>query len=336
MAKLVLNSAKKLTKDYYKVFNGVYNDFKIHSKEAYKFELDPLPYEDFLESVDAGLIDCYILLEDEIPTGFLAYTTAISAALELNIIHCIGNENLNQKRKILLSKFLDDNKHLTEQLVVTYPMLGSQKDFVPYITHFSFKLVNLAVVKFLFSDSSSLNIFQKVYPTTILTNYQLQPWKEEYFNCAVEVLNEAFIDSTDALFDPRFKTKEGTADILKKITSGIYGEFLPDSVRVAFQNEQMCGICLANITAGTIANIPLVGLTKSHRGKGLSKYLLASVVNDLLQKSHNGTLSLSEVNASVETENNPAVKMYRAIGFKEDYCYPQAFLPCSNIDASDD
>ena len=105
MAKLVLNCAKKLTTEYYKIFNGVYNDFKVNSKEAYKFELEPLPCEDFLESVDAGLIDCYILLEDEIPTGFLAYTTAISEALELNIIHCLGSDNINPKRQILLAKF---------------------------------------------------------------------------------------------------------------------------------------------------------------------------------------------------------------------------------------
>lgn len=335
MAKLVLNTAKKLASEHYKIFNGVYNDFKLHSKEMYKFELEPLPYEEFLESVEAGLIDCYILLEDEIPTGFLAYTTAISEALELNIIHCLGNVNLNQKRKILLAKFLEENKHLTDKLVVTYPMLGSQKDFVPYITQFGFSLVNIAVVKFHFNDFSSSKILQKVYPNIILDDYKLYPWKDDFFNEAVTLLNSSFKDTADALFDPRFKSEKGCADILEKITSKIYGEFLGECMRVAFKDGKMCGICFANITGGTIANIPLVGLSKAHRGKGLGKYLLASVVSELQTKSKSGELTLTEVNASVETDNFAAVKMYRALGFKEDYSYPQAFRPNDDVEIID-
>ena len=36
---------------------------------------------------------------------------------------------------------------------------------------------------------------------------------------------------------------------------------------------------------------------------------------------------LTEVNASTETDNYPALKMYRRLGFKEDYYYPQAYRP---------
>ena len=224
---------------------------------------------------------------------------------------------------------------MTDKLVVTYPLLGIQKDFAPFITKFGFQLVNLAVVRFNFSEASSINIFRKVYNSTLMSEYQLQPWKDEYLNQATALLNEAFEDTADALFDPRFKTKQGCLDILQKITSGIYGNFLPDSTRIVFHNDQMCGFCFANITGGTIANIPLVGISKKHQGRGLSKYLLGSVIKDLLQKAHSGILNISEVNASVETDNSPAVKMYRHLGFKEDYCYPQAFRPCSNIDVSE-
>ena len=31
-------------------------------------------------------------------------------------------------------------------------------------------------------------------------------------------------------------------------------------------------------------------------------------------------------NVTTETNNYKALKMYRKIGFKEDYCYPQAYL----------
>ena len=40
-----------------------------------------------------------------------------------------------------------------------------------------------------------------------------------------------------------------------------------------------------------------------------------------------GEREFTEVNVSAETNNIPALKMYRHIGFKEDYSYPQSYLP---------
>lgn len=332
MAKLALTEVKKLTKDYYNVFQGVYNDFKQVSMSEYKFEMEPLVYESFLESVDGGLIDCYILLEDNIPTGFLAYTTAISDALELNIVHCMGTDNLNEKRKILISKFLEENQDLTSKMVVTYPMMGSQRDFVPLLSHLGFKFVNIAVVRFNFSNEVSVKILDKAYAQSKISGYEIIPWQDSYLEEAASLINKAFEDTADALFDPRFKTYEGSLDVLQKIVSGFYGEFLPYTMRLALHENKLCGICLANITTGTIANIPLFGLLKEHRGKGLSKYLLSEVVKNLYDDVQNGKYNLTEINASVETDNYAAVKMYRHIGFKEDYSYPQSYLPIKNSD----
>jgi hypothetical protein len=38
-------------KNHYKIFSGIYNDFRLNSFSEYKFELEPLEYEDFIESV---------------------------------------------------------------------------------------------------------------------------------------------------------------------------------------------------------------------------------------------------------------------------------------------
>ena len=83
--------AQTLTKTLYKIFAGVYSDFRIAALDDYKFELEPLSYEDFIESIEKGLIKCIVLLENQIPTAFLAYTTIISEAVELNVIHCLGD-----------------------------------------------------------------------------------------------------------------------------------------------------------------------------------------------------------------------------------------------------
>ena len=40
---------------------------------------------------------------------------------------------------------------------------------------------------------------------------------------------------------------------------------------------------------------------------------------------------ITEVNTCTETNNFQALKMYRHIGFKEDYCYPQAYRPSEGL-----
>lgn len=41
----------------------------------------------------------------------------------------------------------------------------------------------------------------------------------------------------------------------------------------------------------------------------------------------NGIKPITEVNTTTETNNFQALKMYRHLGFKEDYNYPQSYLP---------
>ena len=91
MANITIYKVEPYNSAYQRIFSGVYNDFKKNATTDYNFELAPLEYEPFIKSVEDGLLNCLILFEDDIPTGFLVYTTIISESLELNIIHCIGN-----------------------------------------------------------------------------------------------------------------------------------------------------------------------------------------------------------------------------------------------------
>ena len=83
MAETLTYKVQKYTEDIKNIFKGVYNDFKNKAYSEYKFELEPLEYEDFCLSVEQGLINCLVLLEEEIPTAFMVYTTEISEAVEL-------------------------------------------------------------------------------------------------------------------------------------------------------------------------------------------------------------------------------------------------------------
>ena len=326
MPETMTYKVQEYTDEIKNIFKGVYNDFKNKAFSEYKFELEPLDYEEFIASINDGLIKCLILMEDEIPTAFMVYTTEISEALELNMIHCIGDEKLNDKRKLLMQKFLEINEEILKEKVVTYPMLGAQEEFTPEIIKFGFKLIGLAVERFEFSNIKSIEVFKSYKQPALPDEYSIVKWDSRYNDDIVEIINNSFKDTSDALFDPRFLSKEGSKDILNKIVSDIYGRFLPDCTSILLYKNKPVGICFANITAGRIANIPLIGMGKEHCSKGLGEAMLYNTLKSLTD-SH--LSMLAEVNASTETDNYPALKMYRRLGFKEDYYYTQAYRPIS-------
>ena len=75
----------------------------------YNFELEPLDYDGFLDAIDKDLIKCIVLYEENEPVAFLVYTTAISEAIELNIIHSADKTDYGLRAKELLTKFYNQN-----------------------------------------------------------------------------------------------------------------------------------------------------------------------------------------------------------------------------------
>lgn len=322
-----LYEAKPLEEKDYKSFASVYNDFRNRAVIEYKFELEPLNYTDFIDSLEKQLINCIVLFENNIPTAFLVYTTAISEAVELNIIHSYKMENIMTRSKYLIEEFLRETRDERREKIVCYPMLGSQKTLIGEIARFGFKFVGIAVLRFMMSGTNSREILNLTELTGLNLCYKVVSWSEEYFDAAVEIVNEAFTTSADALFDPRFKTLEGTYDILDKIVNNIYAEFLPEATSVLLCSGTPVGFCFMNLTGGQIANIPIVAIKKEHQGRGLSKHMLKASVEQLIKWVDDGEKPITEVNTCTETNNFQALKMYRHLGFKEDYNYPQSYLP---------
>lgn len=325
MANLTIYKTELYNETYRRIFTGVYNDFKENAIRDYKFELEPLSYDDFIKSIKEGLLQCIILFEDDIPTGFLAYTTIISESVELNIIHCIGNENLNHKRRLLLEKFIEINKHLMKEKIVTYPLLGKQAEFAREITDYGFKTVNTAVMSFNLRDDFALNRVKETPVNELEEYFSISDWKGIYLKDTAEVMQQAFKDSSDALFDNRFTTYKGCNDILEKITENIYGQFLPAITKVLLYKRRPVGVCFANLTNDKIANIPVMAILKKYRGNGFSKILLKNLLSDLLNYVVVEDKPLKEINVSCDAENAPAVRMYKSMGFTPDYTYPVAY-----------
>lgn len=319
--------ARLLTSNDYKAFASIYNDFRDRAVPEYNFELEPLNFEGFIEAVEKNLIDCLVLYDNTIPVAFLVYTTAISEAIELNIIHSFKMENMIERAMYLIKKFLELTKADRLDKIVCYPMLGSQKNLIGDIARYGFKFVGIAVLRFMMAGTNSREILKTTQLSQLDNDYKLVDWQDKYFEDAVEVVQEGFETSADALFDPRFKTLEGTRDIIFKIVKNIYAEFLPEATTVILYNNIPVGFCFMNLTGGRIANIPIVSIRKEHQGKGLSKHMLKKSVEKLIEMADNGIKLITEVNTTTETNNFQALKMYRHLGFKEDYNYPQSYLP---------
>lgn len=315
-----------LNVDSYKIFKGVYTDFKSKAVSEYKFELEPLEYEEFIDAVEKGYLNCIVLKENEIPTAFLVYTTSISESIELNIIHCLGNEDESTKITMLIEKFLSLTEIERGLKVVSYPLLGHQSIFTADISKFGFKFVGSAVLRFLMGNASSERILENMKLSELSDEYKVVGYNPLYRNDLVQTIHESFKDTSDALYDTRFKSIDGTRDIVNKVVDDIYGEFLPEASSVLLYNDKPVGYALANVTGGKIANIPLVAIDKAHRGKGFSEHLLNRTIKTIVDWTKLGQRVFSEVNVTTETNNYKALKLYRRVGFREDYCYPQAYL----------
>ena len=315
---------KLLTIEDYEKFEDLYNDFCEKAKPEYNFELEPIDYEGFLESVRKGFITCIVLYDNHVLSGFLVYTTAISEAIELNLIHCKNKENYGNYARELLKKFLELTKDMRRQKVVCYPMLGNQRSLVGEVVKLGFQFVGTEVLRFLINEGSSKEQFSRARIVEMPEDYRVISWDEDYFDDAVQIINQAFMNSADALFDPRFKTNEGCRDIIIKVVKDVYAKFLPDATSVLLYRNKPVGFSFMNIT-DTIVNIPLVGIKQEHQGKGLSTLMLKHSMDVILGiADYKG---ITEINTTTETDNLQALGLYKNLGFIEDYNYPQAYMP---------
>lgn len=320
-------NARILTVNEYEIFENLYNDFCQKAANEYNFELEPLDYDGFLDAIDKDLIKCIVLYDNEIPKAFLVYTTAISEAVELNIIHAVEKDNFQTMAEELLIKFLDVTKTLRREKIVCYPMLGGQKELISTIAKLGFKFVGIEVLRFKLDTPASREIFNHARIVKLPEDYQVVSWDNRYFEDAVEVINESFKNSSDALFDPRFKTKIGTHDILVKIVKNVYAEFMPNSTSVLLYCGKPVGFAFMNITGGSIVNIPLVGIKEEHQGKGLSTIMLKHSMDYVLKAIDKYHAPITEINTTTETNNLQALRLYKNLGFLEDYSYPQSYMP---------
>ena len=319
-----IKRVEELNSNNVEQIQALYEEFQIKSTTDYKFDIAPLEYQDFVSVINENILKGFILFEDSIPVGFLLYVIEAHKAIELNIIFVPDYDN--NKRSALLQALIDTYKDKTDWSVISYPMLGIQDSFVRDIVLQGFKLLGQSIVKFKFDNLVSFQILQNLILPELSDDYQITVWRDEYFDQASEAIHDTFRTATDTNFDPRFLTLEGCKDVVEKIITNVFGAFQRNCTTVLLHKDEVIGVCFVNVTDIHTANIPLIGVKKAYKNKGFGKYLLKCCLIQIIGNVQEKRIFASEANAAVETDNFPAIRMYRKIGFKEDYTYPHAYL----------
>lgn len=320
-----------LTSENTDLIKEIYESFRVRTTKDYRYEVEPLDFNTFKELIGNGSLNGIALFEDSAAAGLLIFVVEPHKAIELNIIHVPDKKDVNKKRYALAAALLEHLKDRKDWKVISYPMLGLQDTFVRDIALLKFRFVGQAMVRFDFSDSIAYKVLDKTGAAKLPEGYTTEAWDDKYTDEAAEVINLGFENSKDAHFDPRFLTKEGCKDVIEKITGNIFGYFLPQETRVIIKDGKLEGVCFVNSSVPTKINIPLISVRSGLRNKGLGKLLLKTTVIAVIKAITEQKLFANELNAAVETDNYPALKMYRRIGFREDYTYPHAYYENPNF-----
>jgi ribosomal protein S18 acetylase RimI-like enzyme len=304
----------------------IYEDFIGKAVSQYGYDYEPLEFIRFLHNIKNSLLGGFVLLDEGKPVGLMIFAPENHQAVEINVIHIASGEDINKKRILLIQALLKYLDNRSDWKAVSYPLLGVQESFVREITHSGFKLVGQSVVKFLFQDSASYQVLKKAEVSNLPEGYRIIFWDDKYKEQVIELTNLGFMKNRNQGFDPRYLTLEGCKDIVDNITANSYGIFLPFQSRLIVNGDRLEAFCLASMVDEERINIPLITVRKDNRNKGLGKYVLKNLLTGFLNLITNKGFKFKEINATVETDNSPAVKMYRRLGFREDYFYAHAFI----------
>ncbi|MDD3593035.1 MAG: hypothetical protein PHX18_00235 [Candidatus Gastranaerophilales bacterium] len=301
-----------------------YEKFCTEAVKDYAFEIEPLNFDQFILALEQQLIKGYFYQENNI-SAFLIYSDCLNDAIEINLIYCDETPNKIDIKKALTSQLINDLKSICPGRTISYPMLGKQADFIEDIVHLDFRLIGECIFELEFFNSIQRMILGKSKASIPQSPYNADMWRKEYFDAAAKIIYERFSKLNDAKFDPRFQTLEGSIAVLKSITEGDLGTFIPELTTVVRYENTPIGFCFVNLTTPDIANIPIFVIDRAHNHKGLGLFMLKQSTLLTLKAVQDGAITTKLINATCDTNNYPAIHSYRRIGFKEKTNYAHAY-----------
>jgi ribosomal protein S18 acetylase RimI-like enzyme len=308
-------------------------DYGLHTK--------PVGFDMLLQRLQEGVLEGYLIQDtaENRPLGFFLFChEALQPVIEVQLLYLVEDVSLKATMDALMRTFLTDIKRLAGWNTVSYAMLGKQERAIRVMPWYGFKPTGQAVLTFALLDVISIEILKKQTFQALPINIQLVPGRElssELLDSAAQCIYACFSNASDALWDPRFRTVEGSKEALALITSGAIGTHLLDFTTLAVQNNQVVGFCF--VVADDLpldlpadhhykAHIPLIGVHPAVRKQGLGNHLLNQSLRGCLEAVLSAKLDVESISATVDTDNWKAIKLYRRFAFQETNSYPHLSL----------
>jgi ribosomal protein S18 acetylase RimI-like enzyme len=319
--------AQRITSDNIDSLQAVYERFMQRAATDYQWNFPPLPFPQLKVAILQNALAGYRMEDTSVEdtVGFMLYCHEAHRAIEINVIY----SELEDKKTVLdklLVPFIQEIRQTEGWDVISYAMLGEQEHFIRSICWYGFRPVGQAIVDFDIMDSISLQIAHQQQLAHLPEDITLVPWQSQYAGGVAEVIYEAFSKASDALWDPRFGSLKGTRQVLGLIESGRMGALLREYTTVALRGDQPVGVCLLVHADGYNANIPLIGVHPDYKKISLGLHLLQTTLKQVVQGMLEAKISLLKISATLDTDNIPAIKMYRRLGFREVSNYPHVYM----------
>lgn len=317
----------RITTENAETLRAIYGRFAEQAVPVYRWAHDPVEFDQVKPALAHRIVEGYIIEDTALtePAGFMLYRLEDHRAIEINVIY----SELEDKKAVfdrLVRQFIADIKDREGWDVVSYAMLGPQEDFIRTITWYGFKPIGQAIQRFNMLDPISIQVMKQQRLPALEPGYSITSWKPEYAGAISEAIHESFETAADAKWDPRFRTLTGAKRVTAMITGGMMGTHQPACTTVALKDGQPVGFCFIIQGNPTAGNIPLIGVKPSEKGKNLGNHLLRQALDNCIDEMLAARVAMLEVTTTLDTDNVPAIKMYRRMGFQEDYNYPHVYL----------
>jgi ribosomal protein S18 acetylase RimI-like enzyme len=314
---------------------SLYERFSQKASQDYGWTSSPIDYETLEFAIRKQLMAGYFLTVNDPqaePMGLMLYRLEEHRAVEINLIY-LEDTPFKSALDVLMPQFIEDVRQLDGWDVISYALLGKQEEYVLTLPWYGFKPIGQTIFKFDMLDVLSVQIFkqQKFEPLPDeyrITAPPLTPHGSLVHKDAIaECIYDAFCQSVDTLWDPRFRSVLGCQEVVRLIESNLMGDFLPTSSRFAFRGDDVVGFSFLVESTAVSANVPVIGTHRSVKGLGIGSRMLWQGMDNLIDEALASRSNYFAVDATTDTDNYPALHMYRRLGFREQQNYPHVYLP---------
>ncbi|MBK8190013.1 MAG: GNAT family N-acetyltransferase [Vampirovibrionales bacterium] len=314
---------------------GAYARFATDAVAQYHWRSEPAPFEDMARSIASGAL-CGLMAQDAEgePVGWMLYVVEAHRAVEINLIAIDEHQALKPAFDALMRGLLQTLATRDDWDCVSYAMLGCQDRYASLAPWYGLMPVGQTIQRFNLADEISIPILAKHYHSLapLPEDLRLSPWLPDLAEAAAEAIAEAFARSNDARWDPRFRSVAGARQAVAFLQEGRMGAVMPQaSLMLLNRAGAVEGFCFLIQGDGMDANVPLIGVRPSLRHRGMGIRLLACSLVAMIERISAGEAFISEVTATVDTDNYFALKMYRKLGFQETVHYPHAWLDRQSV-----